>query len=163
MDERAVRDHLARVLAWEDAHATFDRAVADLAPKLRGATVDGVPHSAWQLLEHVRIAQRDILAFAVDAGYDALSWPEDYWPADPTPPSEGAWDQAVESYRQGRRLLVELAEDPDMDLTDHIPHGTGQTYLRALLLAADHAAYHVGQLVMLRILLGAWPPGGTDD
>lgn len=153
----ALRDHLARVLDWHDAHATFEQAVADVPPRLRGARPEGLPYSPWQLLEHLRLAQHDILDFCVNPEYTELSWPADYWPRDAAPPSSAAWDKSVAAFRKDREALQALARNPDIDLFAAIPHGTGQTYLRELLLAADHAAYHVGELVIVRRLLGAWP------
>jgi hypothetical protein len=152
----AVRDHLARVLAWEEAHATFDAAVADLPDRLRGRTPEGLPYSPWQLVEHLRITQHDLLEFCRNADYHELEWPDDYWPAAAAPPSSAAWDESVRQYRDDRAALQALVRDLSIDLTARIPHGTGQTYLREILLAIDHAAYHVGELIVLRRLLGAW-------
>jgi hypothetical protein len=154
--EAAVRDHLARVLGWEDAHATFDAAVADLREDLRGRRPEGVPYSPWQLVEHLRITQHDLLEFCRNADYRELDWPDDYWPKTADPPSSAAWDESSRRYREDRAALQALARDPSVDLTARIPHGTGQTYLRELLLAIDHAAYHVGELIVVRRLLGAW-------
>jgi len=156
MSDDALREHLRKLLAWGDAHAGFDRAVDGLAPKLRGVRPDGLPYSPWELLEHLRITQEDILDFSRNAEYRELSWPEDYWPDSPAPPDDGAWDRSVAAYRTDREALQAMAADPATDLFARIPHGQGQTYLREILLAADHAAYHVGQLVLVRRLLGAW-------
>jgi len=157
-DEREAvwRAAVAKPLAWREAHATFTDAVADLAPDLRGRRVDGFPHSAWELVEHVRFTQRDILDFCRDANYREPKWPDDYWPKDAAPPSDAAWDASLAAYREDRDALQALAErTPDLHAT--IPHGDGQTYVREVLLVADHTSYHVGQLVALRRLLGAWP------
>jgi uncharacterized damage-inducible protein DinB len=161
MDEARWREAVARPLAWREAHATFDDAVADFPPALRGRRVDGFPHSAWELVEHVRITQRDILDFCRDPGYHEPTWPDDYWPRDPAPPSDEAWDASLAAYRADRDALRALAEDAAAypDLHAAIPHGSGQTYLREVLLVADHTSYHVGQIVMLRRVLGAWPNG----
>jgi hypothetical protein len=156
MSDGALREHLRKLLAWGDAHAGFDRAVAGLAPELRGVRPDGLPYSPWELLEHLRITQEDILDFSRNPEYRELSWPEDYWPASPAPPDDGAWDRSIAACRAGREALQAMATDPATDLFATIPHGQGQTYLREILLAADHAAYHVGQLVLVRRLLGAW-------
>lgn len=154
----AIRETLARSLAWKEAHATFDDAVADFPRDLRGVRPGGVPWSAWQLLEHVRAAQQDILEFSLPGDYRALEWPADYWPTEAAPPDDVAWDDSVAAVRRDRDALARLATDPDVDLADATPHGSGQqTQLRALLLVLDHTAYHVGQLVLLRRLLGAWP------
>ena len=159
MSDIALRDHLARVLDWGDAHATFDDAVKGLNGELRGRRPDGFPHSPWELLEHLRIAQRDILDFCVAERYEEHTWPDDYWPASPEPPDAGAWDRSIASYLKDREALQWLARDPKIELTAATPHASrpGQTYLRAILLVADHTAWHVGQLVLVRRLLGAWP------
>jgi hypothetical protein len=157
--DAVARDLLARILSWEDAHSGFDAAVADVPPEVRGRQPEQVPYSPWQLVEHLRIAQHDILDFCRNAGYEKLNWPEDYWPASPAPPSDGAWDESIRQFRADRLALQQLAGDATIDLAARIPHGSGQTYLREILLAADHAAYHVGQLVLVRRLLGAW---GSD-
>jgi uncharacterized damage-inducible protein DinB len=151
-----LREQIAKLLEWQDAHATFDAAVEGLPPELRGATVEGAPYSAWQLLEHIRIAQADILEFTVSSEYGEKRWPDDYWPDAPEPPSPEAWDRSIEAYHVDRRALQYLARKPEIDLFAPIPHGEGQTYLRELLLVADHTAYHVGEMILLRRLLGAW-------
>jgi uncharacterized damage-inducible protein DinB len=152
-----VGDHLARLLNWEDAHVAFDAAVAGLPDELRGRAPAGLPYSPWQLVEHLRITQQDILDFCLNPAYEELAWPLDYWPATVAPPSPAAWDESLTRFREARAALQRLARDPAIDLTTTIPHGTGQTYLRELLLAADHSAYHVGELIVVRRLLGAWP------
>lgn len=151
------REAVARLLDWDEAHATFDSAVAGLAEPLRGRMPPGLPYSPWQLLEHLRLAQRDLLDFCRNPAYTAPAWPDDYWPDTPAPPNAGAWDESVRRFREDRAALQALARDPAIDLLARIPHGDGQTYLRELLLAADHAAYHVGELIVARRLLGAWP------
>ena len=150
------RDLLARVLDWEDAHAGFDKAVAGIPPELRGKKPRALPYSAWQIVEHIRIAQHDILDFCRNPRYRAMKWPDDYWPASPEPPSTDAWDRSIRGWRRDRRALQTLAKDRTLKLDARIPHGSGQTYLRELLLVADHTAYHVGQLVLVRRLLGIW-------
>jgi hypothetical protein len=115
-----------------------------------------VPYSAWQLLEHLRIAQHDILDFCRNPHYTEMKWPDDYWPSSPTPPSARAWNESIRQFRADRDGLRELALDRSIDLNAKIPHGSGQTYLREIVLVADHTAYHVGELVLLRRLLGAW-------
>jgi hypothetical protein len=118
--------------------------------------VKGFPHSAWELLEHLRLAQFDILDFSRNANYHELKWPDDYWPKSPEPPTETAWDESLAAYRKDRAEMQALAADESIDLFAKIPHGSGQTVLREILLTADHTAYHVGQIVMLRQLLDAW-------
>ena len=157
MKTDALRDQLARVLDWEDAHVGFDKAVDGMPPEKRGARVPGFEHSPWQLLEHMRIAQEDILDFCTNSAYEhTMKWPDDYWPGDPAPPGENAWTDSVASVVRSRGELKRLARDIE-DLTAPVPTGKGhQTYLRAILLAADHVAYHVGQLVAVRRALGIW-------
>jgi uncharacterized damage-inducible protein DinB len=153
--DAAVRDHVARLLSWGDAHVGFDDAVAGVPAKVRGRRPSGL-HSPWQLLEHLRIAQHDILDFCRNAKYKEMHWPDDYWPKAPAPPSAAAWNASIKQFRKDRKALQRIAANPKIDLAARIPHGTGQTYLRELLLTADHTAYHVGQLVLVRRLLGAW-------
>ena len=153
--DRLLRAHLRKILNWEDAHVGFDAAVAGIAPAIRGVVPKGLPHSPWQLLEHMRRTQRDILDFCLDPSY-AEPLPEDYWPPSAAPPTARAWPGSLTAFRRDRGRLQELAEDASVDLFARIPHGTGQTYLRELLLVADHNAYHVGQLVAVRQCLGAW-------
>jgi hypothetical protein len=156
VSDDSLREHLARILDWRDAHANFDAAIAGIPARLRGVRPEGLPHSPWELLEHLRFTQRDILDFCRDPGYVEPRWPEDYWPPSGAPPDELAWEASVASYRSDREELRRLVLDLDLDPFAKIPHGSGQTYLRELLLVADHAAYHVGQLVLLRRLLGDW-------
>lgn len=156
MDENSVRDHLARALAWKEARATYAKAVDGLPASLRGRVPPGLPYSAWQIIEHIRLAQADILEFCVNPAYEEREWPAAYWPAAPEPPSAAAWDDSVTSYHRDLAALQTLAADPAVDLTSKIPHGNGQTYMRELLLVVDHTAYHVGELIVLRRLLGAW-------
>jgi hypothetical protein len=151
-----LREQLGRLLAWEDAHVGFDTAVADIPPALQGRKPPGLPYSPWQLLEHLRRAQRDILDFCRNSNYQELNWPDDYWPPSPAPPSPAAWDESIRQFREDRTALQQLAMDPNVDLAARIPHGNGQTYLREVVLAADHAAYHMGELVVVRRLLGIW-------
>ena len=155
-----LREHLARLLEWEDAHANFSFAVADLPKGLRGKQPSGLPYSPWQLLEHLRITQHDILDFCVNPNYQEMEWPKDYWPPSAEPPSAEAWNESILAFERDRSALQALSRDPAVSLDATIPHGQGQTYLRELLLAADHTAYHIGELIVVRRLLGAWPPAG---
>lgn len=152
----ALRRHVLALLDWHDAHVSFDDAVADVDPKVVGTPPAALPYSLWQLLEHLRLAQRDILDFCRDPGYSAPSWPADYWPAAPEPPSPDAWEKSVAAFRDDRAAMAALVADPAVDLYAAIPHGEGQTYLREALLVADHNAFHLGQVVVVRRLLGAW-------
>ena len=153
----ALRDHLVRALDWEEAHVGFDKAVDGIPPDTRGARAAGFEHSPWQLVEHIRIAQEDILDFCVNAQYEhTMKWPDDYWPKAPAPPDARAWTTSLESCARSCDELKRLARDVE-DLTATVPTGKdGQTYLRAILLVIDHNAYHVGQLVALRRALGIW-------
>jgi hypothetical protein len=156
MPDDALREHLARLLDWEDAHVGFDKAVDGIPIDKRGALAPGFAYSPWQLVEHIRLAQEDIFEFCVNPEYEhTLKWPDDYWPA-PAPPSDAAWKDSIASFTRTREKVKALARDVT-DLTATVPTGKGnQTYLRALLLVADHTAYHVGQLVTARRALGIW-------
>lgn len=156
MSDASLRTHLEKLLSWHDAHVDFETAVSDLSEELRGRVPRGAPYSIWQLVEHLRIAQHDILDFCVNAHYKEKRWPDDYWPSDPAPPDSRAWTAALDSYRRDLGKVQDLAKDTSIDLFARIPHGSGQTYLREILLVADHAAYHVGQIVIVRRMLGAW-------
>lgn len=155
MSDDEVRAHVLRLLDWQDAHVNFDSAISGIPAALYGATADRLPHSPWHLLEHMRITQRDILEFCTNPEYREPSWPDDYWPAPNSVPAADEWEQSISDFRADREALKELASD--IDLYAMIPHGSGQTYLRELLLVADHNAYHVGALVLARRLLGIWP------
>ena len=151
-----MRAHLTRLLDWHDAHVDFDSAVKDIPADLQGKTPAGALHSPWQLVEHLRLAQHDILDFCVNPLYTEMKWPDDYWPAAAEPPTAVAWEESIAAYRRDRDAVKQLVQDPTTDLFARIPHGTGQTYLREFLLIADHSAYHVGQIVLVRRLLGIW-------
>jgi uncharacterized damage-inducible protein DinB len=153
----AVREQLARFLHWEDAHVGFEKSVAGLPAGARGTRPPGFEHSVWDLLEHIRIAQDDILDFCVNAKYEhTMAWPDDYWPKTPAPPSDAAWEASIAAVVASRARLEAVARETP-DLTASVPTGNAQqTYLRAVLLAADHVAYHVGQIVLVRKALGAW-------
>jgi uncharacterized damage-inducible protein DinB len=155
--DTSLRDYLARALSWAEAHTSLEDATADLPANLRGRAPNGLPYSPWQLLEHIRISQHDILDFCRNPGYREMKWPDEYWPSVPEPPSDGAWDESLRRIREDREGLEALARDPSVDLAARIPHGTGQTYLREILLVIDHTAYHLGELIVVRRLLGAWP------
>ena len=156
MTEAALRAHLVKLLGWADAHVDFAAAVKGIPPRLRGAVPSGWEYSAWQLVEHIRIAQADILEFCRSAKYREKKWPDDYWPAARAPRNAATWSRSLTAIRRDRKAFQRLAADKTFDLTAAIPHGTGQTYLREILLTADHTAYHVGQLVALRRQLGIW-------
>jgi hypothetical protein len=156
-ENQAMRQHVAALLRGGSAHAAFENAAADLAPALRGVAPKGAEHTPWQVLEHLRIAQWDILEFSRDAGHVSPDFPAGYWPSGAAPPDDAAWDRSVARFRSDLDEMVRLVSDPSIDLFARIPHGDGQTVLREALLVADHNAYHLGELVLLRRLLGAWP------
>ena len=152
----ALRQHLLDLLRGRNAHADFDTVVADFPSRMRGVKPPGAPHTAWQLLEHMRIAQSDILEFSRDAKHKSPAWPEGYWPKTEAPPSAASWNNSLRSFRADLKAMAKLLADKKTDLFAQIPHGTGQTILREVLLVADHNSYHLGQLVLLRRLLGTW-------
>ena len=154
--DKLLRQQLAKTIDWNEAHADLSAAVKDFPAKLRGQAPDGLPHSAWQLLEHIRLALWDILEFSRDAKHKSPKWPEGYWPKTAAPPSDKAWNDSVKAILKLQEEFRELVRDPAHDLFKPFPHGDGQTLLREVLLAADHGAYHLGQLVLVRRALGAW-------
>ena len=161
MDETAkLREHMVYLLKGGGAHLNFDKAIADLPAELRGAKSPRVPHTPWRLLEHMRIAQRDMLEFTRDPRHVSPPWPEGYWPSGDAPPDDGDRERSAAAFRANLRAMQGLAADPATDLCAPLPHGEGQTALREMLLVADHNAYHLGQLVVVRRLLGAWEEEG---
>jgi len=150
------REQISKQLNSQEAHVGFDKAVNGLSPELRGKKPKGASHSAWELLEHIRIAQWDILEFTRNLKHESPKWPEGYWPKTAAPPNDAAWTKSIAQVKRDRKALQDLVCDPNNDLLAEIPGGTGQTLLREALLAADHLAYHVGELVFLRKMLGAW-------
>lgn len=156
MSDQAVRQHVVYLLQGGGAHLNFERAIADLPEDLRQAKVEGAPHTAWRLLEHLRICQWDILEFSRNAKHVSPAFPEGYWPEADRPPTCESWDRSVAAFRSDLEAMIDLVADPEIDLYAPIPHGDGQTILREGLLVADHNAYHLGQLVFLRRCLGAW-------
>ena len=153
---RSLRKELDRLLSGKGAHADFDAAVADFPPKLRGVKPPGAPYSAWELLEHLRIAQWDMLEFSRDPKHVSPGWPSGYWPAHSEPESAAAWEKSVKAFHHDLAAMRKLVADPESDLFTPFPHGEGQTLLREALQMADHNAYHVGELILLRRQLGAW-------
>lgn len=151
-----LRKQVVSLLTWNEAHAGFDAAVANMPFELQGKTPKGAEHSPWQLLEHLRIALGDIVEFSRDPKHQSPEFPKGYWPASAAPPDAKAWDASAKSYKKHLKKMCDLVAQDSTDLFAKIPHGDGQTILRQALLAADHNAYHLGQLVMVRRLLGAW-------
>lgn len=148
-----LRQHLSDLLTKAEAHIDLREALKDFPRELRGRKPEGAPHTPWQLLEHIRIAQWDILEFSRSAKHKSPKWPDDYWPKTEAPPNDKAWDQSVKQVLADLKEICTLVSDARHDLFARIPHGDGQTLLREALLVADHNAYHLGQLVMLRRIL----------
>ncbi len=153
---KSLRQHLTKVLEGSEAHAEFDAAVKDMPFDLQGRIPNGAEHSPWQELEHLRIAQWDIFEFAIDPEHKSPEFPSGYWPANPAPPDEKSWHKSAEAFRADLKRFSRVLADDSTDLFAEVPHGDGQTILRQALTAVDHNAYHLGQLVLLRRLLGAW-------
>lgn len=147
--DKAVREHVLNLLRGRGAHLDFDEVIKTIPESLVVKKVKGAPHTAWQLLEHMRIAQWDILEFSRNSRHVSPEFPEGYWPKTGTPPDRAAWNSSVKSFRKDLEAMQQLVEDPATDLYARIPHGDGQTILREALLVADHNAYHLGQLVFL--------------
>lgn len=152
----ALREHVLNLLAAKDAHLPFEEAIADFSQELSGTLPPGAPHTAWQLLEHLRITQWDILEFSRDPKHVSPQWPEGYWPKTQAPPSSDAWRKSAEQFTEDLQAMRDLVADPSADLFAPFSHGDGQTLLREALLLADHNSYHLGQLIFLRKLLGHW-------
>jgi DinB superfamily len=157
-EQEPIRKQLIALLYGGQAHATFDEAVKDLPADLRGTVPPNLPYSAWQLLEHLRITQRDILNFSAPptGGYHPIQWPDDYWPKSQQPPTAHAWEQSIAAVHSDLKSFIALIENPKSDLYKPFRWGDGQNLLREALLVADHTAYHLGELIVLRRLLGAW-------
>jgi hypothetical protein len=154
--DEALRDHLVQLLEGGHAHATFDQATRGFPIDRAGVRPPGSPYSAWELLEHLRIAQNDILRFCQSAEHQSPDWPGGYWPASPAPEGADQWKESVSQFRKDLAEFLAIVRDPASDLYRKLPWGDGQTLLREALLIADHNAYHLGQLVLVRRLVGAW-------
>ena len=155
-DDKSLRRQLIELLEGRGAHAGFEDAIEGLPPELRGARVRDLPFTPWRLLEHMRIAQWDILEFSRNAGHVSPQWPQGYWPSADAPEDDQAWERSAASFRRDLEAMQELVGNPATDLFARIPHGTGQNILREAMLVADHNSYHLGQFILLRRLLGAW-------
>ena len=155
-NQKALLAELTSLLTKGNAHATFEEACADLTPKIWNRHVPDVPYTIWQLVEHIRIAQWDIVEFSIDAEHQSPEFPEGYLPAANATADEEQWQAALDQIRQTRQRFLHLLHAPGTDLLAPIPHGTGQTILREAFLIADHAAYHTGEIILLRRLLHAW-------
>ncbi len=155
-NDETLREHLVKLLQARQAHATLASAVKDCPADQRGVRPDGLPYSAWQILEHIRIAQRDILEFSRDRSHVSPKWPEGYWPESEAPPDDESWEKSIAEIHADLEQMTQLVLDPETDLYAAIEWGDGQTILREAIMIADHNSYHVGQLVLLRRLLGSW-------
>jgi len=154
--DQSLRKHLLELLDGGNAHANFDQVIEGLPARSRGEIPQGLAHSAWMLLEHMRISQWDILDFSRNANYKALKWPADYWPKNPAPTDALAWEKSIERFHNDLEAMKKIVSDPKTDLFAKIPWGEGQTILREAMLIADHNSHHLGQVIDLRRLLGVW-------
>src|SRR6185312_12252599 len=145
-----LRKHIISLLTKAEAHVDVQSTLRDFPAKLQGRKPEGSPHTAWELLEHMRIAQWDILQFSLDQKHKSPKWPDEYWPKTEAAPTEKAWAQSVRQFLEDLEGVCQMVNDSEIDLLAQIPHGEGQTYLREALLVADHNAYHLGQMVMVR-------------
>lgn len=148
---KLLREQLLAAMAGDHAHINFESALKDFPPQLRGASLPGAPHTAWQLLEHIRIAQWDILEFSRNPAHQSPKWPDEYWPKAQAPANDAEWKQSLSSIRRDHKALSDLLRHEDLFVP--FPHGEGQTLLREALLVANHNSYHLGQLLLLRKML----------
>jgi hypothetical protein len=149
-EDRLLREHVLYLLKGGGAHPGFEQAITDIPDSMRGAKLAGGPHTPWRLLEHLRICQWDILEFSRNSNHVSPEFPDGYWPRDDAPPTPQSWDSSVDAFRDDLQQMIAWVADPTTDLFAPIPHGTGQTILREALLVADHNAYHLGQLTLMR-------------
>lgn len=157
MDDKSLREYLAKSLSWHEAHVDWKKAVSNVPPNDQGTRAKGAPHSPWELLEHMRIATWDMLEFCRDPKHVSPDWPSGYWPPTPAPRNSSAWEKSVKLLEKDLAAMRGIVTDPKTDLLAQIPGGSGQTILREILLIVDHNSYHLGQLVLVRNLLGCWP------
>lgn len=156
MDDAIIRQHLVELLQGGSAHTTLDDALKSLPQNLRGAKTDLIPYSVWELVEHMRIAQWDIVEFSRNSSHVSPDWPEGYWPSESAPKNENIWNASLDAIQRDLQDMSDLIRDPKSDLFKPFPYGTGQTLMREAMLLADHNSYHLGQIVLIRKLLGAW-------
>jgi hypothetical protein len=156
VNDKSLREHLVALLSGRGAHIDWKASFTGIPSKMRGIRPNGLPYSLWELLEHLRIAQWDILEFSRDAKHVSPEWPKGYWPGSPAPPNAKAWDMSLKLFSRDLAAMKKLVGSPKTDLFARIPHGTGQTILREALLVADHNSYHLGQVLTVRRLLGIW-------
>jgi uncharacterized damage-inducible protein DinB len=159
MPDKSWIEIVASSLDWEEAHLKLENTLKNLGADLRGKRPEGASHSVWEILEHIRIAQWDLLEFCTNPKYEhKLKWPDDYWPKSPAPANDKAWNESIQTIQKDRDALKKFLIEKGDAATGKIPWGSGQTFLRTVLLTVDHTAYHLGELVTVRRLLGAWPP-----
>jgi len=155
-NDAITRKHLIELITGGNAHATLDEALSNLPPELRGVKPDNLPYSIWQLAEHIRIVQWDILEFSKDQSHQSPKWPDEYWPKEAAPENDAAWDKTIGQIKKDADSFIALLNDTKNNLYEPLPHGDGQTLLREALLVGDHASYHTAEIIVLRRLLGAW-------
>jgi hypothetical protein len=156
MNTKTIRELLLEQLEGKHAHVDFNQAVQGVTYKQSGIKVEGLPHTIWQLIEHIRISQDDIIEFSKNPDYKELNWPDDYWPESPGPGSKAQFEKSIQAVRNGVEEMRELIRNPENDLQTPFPHGTGQNLFREAMLIVDHNSYHIGQIVQIRRLLGSW-------
>lgn len=155
-DQSAIRELLIEQMTGRHAHVSFDQAIKGLQISDVGSRPEGLPHSIWELVEHIRISQNDILEFSRDPDYKSPSWPKGYWPENPEPGGKKEWEATIEAFHSDHEQMVELIKNPEKDLLMPLPHGSGQTLFREAMLIVDHNSYHIGQIIQVRRLLGSW-------
>lgn len=151
---KTITNEVTKLLQGGSAHAGFEKAIVDLPAELRGIKPQGLPYSIWQLVEHIRIAQWDMLEFSKDGNHQSPKWPDDYWPKQAEPANDEAWNSSIKQIENNLKEFIELIQSED--LYERIPHGNGQTLLREALQIADHITYHIAEIIIIRRLLGAW-------
>lgn len=156
MEPKSIRELLLEQLEGKNAHVDFNQAVQGITYKQAGIKVEGLPHTIWELIEHIRIGQDDILEFCKNPNYEEIDWPKDYWPESSSPENKQEFEESVQAVRDGSDEMRAMIKDPDNDLQRPFPHGDGQTLFREAMLIVDHNAYHIGQIVQIRRLLGSW-------
>ena len=149
-------DNLINLIEKGNAHASLDEALKDMPYSLLGETPTNLPYSIWQLAEHIRISQWDIIEFSKNAKHASPQWPDEYWPAEATPQSEEEWEKCIKAIKEDRKEFIDLVKNAGDDLYKHFEHGDGQSLLKEGLVLADHNSYHTGEIIIIRRLLGAW-------
>lgn len=156
MNDKNFRENLTELIKGGSAHLTFEEAIKNINPEIRNFRSDANLHSVYEELEHIRIAQEDIYRFTIEKGWVSPVWPEGYWPDIKNDISDEQWLSTIDRFKKDMDGIIQLIKNEDLDLTSEIPHGEGRTYLREILLIADHNAYHLGKIVDIRKTLGDW-------